>query len=155
MLSTASDGLHGSFLSTNEFGQGLFAVTTSGLTIVQLASVPLGTGSIPPALGTHSGGATPAIRSSGFQSATKATFGGKQAPTTFEDVNALSIVTPVRSPGPQQLLLTNPHVGTVPGTPPSSLNEFSPNQSGACFILVCENFTREGQCTHENLGTPI
>ena len=49
MLSTDVDRLHGNFLTSDEFGQRLFAVTASGLTIVQLANVPLGFGSVAPA----------------------------------------------------------------------------------------------------------
>ncbi len=52
MLSTDIDGLHGSFLTTDENGQRLFAVTTSGLTIIQLASVPLGIGTLSPSIGS-------------------------------------------------------------------------------------------------------
>src|SRR5216684_1183738 len=52
---TDVDGLHGSFLATDENGQRLFAITSSdgtpqhaALTIVQLAAVPLGIGTIVP-----------------------------------------------------------------------------------------------------------
>jgi hypothetical protein len=44
MLATDSDGLHGSFLAIDENGQRIFALTSSGLTAVQLTSVPLGDG---------------------------------------------------------------------------------------------------------------
>ena len=101
MVSTDVDGLHGNFLTGDEFGQRLFAVTTSGLTIVQLANAP-------PASGAAAGGASVTIRGSGFQSTTKAALGGKQASVTFKDMNTLSIVTPAFSPGPQQLVLINP-----------------------------------------------
>src|SRR5439155_440522 len=53
---TDIDGLHGSFLTTDENGQRLFAITSSdgtpqnsALTIIQLAAVPLGIGTIAPA----------------------------------------------------------------------------------------------------------
>ncbi len=108
MLSTDVDGLHGNFLTSDEFGQRLFAVTASGLTIVQPANVPLGFGSAAPASGAAAGGTSVTIRGSGFQSATKVTMGGKQASVTFKDMNTLNIVTPVLSPGPQQLVLINP-----------------------------------------------
>jgi len=42
------DGLHGGFLTTDENGQRLFALTTSGLAIVQLAGIPLGIGTLSP-----------------------------------------------------------------------------------------------------------
>jgi IPT/TIG domain len=83
MLSTDIDGQHGDFLTTDEFGQRLFAITASGLTVVQLASVPLAFGSISPVSATSAGGTSLTIRGSGFQSSTKATLGGKQASVTF------------------------------------------------------------------------
>jgi hypothetical protein len=49
------DGLHGSFLTIDENGQQLFAATTSGLSIVKLANVPLGIGSIVPSSGAAEG----------------------------------------------------------------------------------------------------
>lgn len=108
MLSTDVDALHGNFLTTDEFGQRLFAITASGLTLVQLANVPLGFGSLAPASGAAAGGTTVILRGSGFQSATKVSLGGKQASVTIKDMNTLSIVTPALSPGPQQLVLINP-----------------------------------------------
>ncbi len=108
MLSTDVDGLHGSFLTTDENGEYLFALTTSGLTVIQLANVPLGIGSLSPSSGAAAGGASITIRGSGFQPSTKATLGGKSANVTFKDVNTLLITTPALSTGPQQLILTNP-----------------------------------------------
>jgi len=40
MLSADVDGLHGRFLAIDENGRRIFALTASGLTIVQLARVP-------------------------------------------------------------------------------------------------------------------
>jgi hypothetical protein len=108
MLSTDIDGLHGCFLTTDENGVYLFALTTSGLTVIQLANVPLGIGSLSPSSGAAAGGTSVTIHGSGFQSATNATLGGKSASVTFKDLNTLLITTPALSAGPQQLLLTNP-----------------------------------------------
>jgi large repetitive protein len=80
----------------------------SGLTLVQLASVPLGIGTISPATGAASGGITLTIRGSGFQNGAAVTVGGKTAAVTFKDVNTLTVITPVVSPGPQQIIITNP-----------------------------------------------
>jgi len=41
MLSTDTDGLHGTFLTLDENGQRIFALTTSGVTVLQLSNVPL------------------------------------------------------------------------------------------------------------------
>jgi hypothetical protein len=60
---TDVDGLHGSFLATDENGERLFAITSSdgaaqhaALSIVHLASVPLGIGSVSPLTASASGG---------------------------------------------------------------------------------------------------
>jgi hypothetical protein len=108
MLSADVDGLHGSFLTTDENGEYLFALTTSGLTVTQLAHVPLGIGSLTPSSGAAAGGSSITIRGSGFQSSTKATLGGKSANVTFKDANTLLMTTPVLSAGSQQLILSNP-----------------------------------------------
>jgi len=108
MLSTDVDGLHGSFLTIDENGEHLFALTTSGLTVIQLANVPLGIGSLSPVSGAAVGGISITIRGSGFQSSTKATLGGKPANVTFKDANTLLMTAPALSAGPQQLIRSNP-----------------------------------------------
>jgi hypothetical protein len=112
---TDVDGLHGDFLTTDENGQRLFAITSSdgtpqnaALTIVQLAAVPLGIGTITPATVAATGGATLTIRGSGFQSATTVTINGKSASVTFKDANTLLVTTPSLTAGPQQIIITNP-----------------------------------------------
>jgi hypothetical protein len=108
MLSTDVDGLHGTFLTVDENGQRLFALTTSGLTVMQLSSVPLGIGTLAPASGPASGGTNSTLRGSGFQSGTKATLGGKALTVAFKDQNTLTFTTPALTSGAQQLVLTNP-----------------------------------------------
>ncbi len=117
---TDVDGLHGSFLATDENGQRLFAITSSdgtpqnaALTVIQLAAVPLGIGTITPCTVAATGGATLTIRGSGFQSATTVTINGKAASVTFKDSNTLLVVTPALTPGPQQITLTNPGGETI------------------------------------------
>jgi hypothetical protein len=112
---TAVDGLHGEFLAIDENGQRLFAITSSdgtpqhaALTVVQLAAVPLGIGTVTPNAVAASGGATLTIRGSGFQSATTVTINGKPASVTFKDANTLLVTTPSLSTGPQQIVVTNP-----------------------------------------------
>jgi hypothetical protein len=117
---TDVDGLHGNFLATDENGQRLFAITSSdgtpqnaAITIVQLAAVPLGIGSISPSAVAAGGGATITIRGSGFQSGVAVTLNGKTASVTFKDMNTLLVVTPSLTPGPQQITITNPDGETV------------------------------------------
>jgi len=104
---TDVDGLHGSFLATDENGQRLFAITSSdgtpqnaALTVVQLAAVPLGIGTIAPSTVAATGGAT-------------LTINGKAASVTFKDANTLLVLTPSLNPGSQQIAITNPDDETV------------------------------------------
>ncbi len=113
MLNTDVDGLHGGFLTTDENGRRLFAVTTSGLSIVQLANVPLGIGTLSPSSGSAAGGSVVAVRGSGFQSGITAMLGGKSASVSLTDMNTLVLTTPAVAAGPQQLVLTNPDGETV------------------------------------------
>jgi hypothetical protein len=108
MLSTDTDGLHACFLTVDENGQRIFAITASGLTVIQLASVPLSIGSVTPSSGSAAGGTTLTIRGSGFQSGITVAIGGKTASVTFKDMNTLTVVTPALSTGSQQIVLTNP-----------------------------------------------
>ena len=114
-LMTDVDGLHGSFLATDENGARLFAITStdgspqnSGVTVVQLAKVPLGIGTLNPPSGPAAGGTTIAIRGSGFVSGATVTIGGKSAVVTFKDANTLTVVTPSLPSGAQQLQIQNP-----------------------------------------------
>jgi hypothetical protein len=117
---TDVDGLHGSFLTVDENGQRLFAITSTdgtaqnaGITIVKLANVPLGIGSLNPPTGASTGGTQITIRGSGFESGATVTIGGKSAAVTFKDMNTLTIVTPPMSTGAQRVTITNPDGNTV------------------------------------------
>jgi hypothetical protein len=107
-LSTDVDALHGSFLAVDETGQKIFALTTSGLTIIQLATVPLCIGTISPATAPSSGGTILTIHGSGFQSGATVSIGGKSGATKFVDMNTLTVTTPPLTAGPQQITITNP-----------------------------------------------
>jgi len=117
---TDVDGLHGSFLATDENGQRLFAITSSdgtpqnaALTVVQLAVVPLGIGTVSPSTVAAAGGAILTIRGSGFQSGATVAINGKTASVTFKDASTLSVVVPSLTPGSQQITITNPDGETV------------------------------------------
>lgn len=119
-LLTDIDGLHGDFLTTDENGQRLFAITSSdgsaqnaAITVITLANVPLGIGTLSPATGAAAGGTTVTIRGSGFLTGATVTLGGKACTVTFKDMNTLTIVTPAVSAGPQQMVITNPDGETV------------------------------------------
>lgn len=112
---TDVDGLHGSFLAIDENGQRLFAITSTdgtaqnaGGTVVTLARVPLGIGTITPPYGPAGGGTQITIRGSGFQTGSAVTIGGKTATVTFKDMNTLIVVTPALAPGAQRVSISNP-----------------------------------------------
>jgi hypothetical protein len=107
MLSADVDGLHGSFLAIDENSQRIFALTASGLTVVQLAPVPLTIGTITPN-GAAAGGATLTIRGSGFQIGASASIGGKTATVTFVDMNTIKVTTPSLPAGAQRVVVSNP-----------------------------------------------
>jgi len=105
---TAADALHGSFLATDEWGQKIFALTQSGLTVVELASVPVGIGAASPASVPAAGGTVVTIRGSGFLSGARVTVGGTAASVNFIDADTLEVTTPAMSAGPQRIVVTNP-----------------------------------------------
>jgi len=117
---TDVDGMHGSFLAIDENGQRLFAITSedgaaqnAGVTIVKLANVPLGIGTLTPSNGPTAGGTQITIRGSGFKNGATVTVGGKSAIVTFKDINTLTVVTPALPMGAQRLTITNPDGETV------------------------------------------
>jgi len=112
---TDVDGLHGSFLAIDEYGQRLFAITSkdgsaqnAGVTIVTLANVPLGVGTLTPSNGPAAGGTTLTVRGSGFQTGTTVIIGGKSASVTFIDLNTLTVIAPALTTGAQHVAITNP-----------------------------------------------
>ena len=117
---TDVDGLHGKFLTIDENGQRLFAITSAdgspqnaAMTIMELASAPLGIGSVTPATVAATGGATLTIRGSGFAAGSKVTVGGNPAATSFKDVNTLSVTAPAMTAGPQRIAIANTEGQTV------------------------------------------
>jgi len=111
---TDVDGLHGSFLAIDEDGQRLFAISSkdgtaenAGVTVLKLANVPLGIGTLTPAGGPAGGGTTVTIRGSGFQTGTTVSVGGKPATVTYKDMNTLTVVTPALNVGAQRITITN------------------------------------------------
>lgn len=107
MLSADTDGLHRQFLAIDENGLRIFAPTASGPTVVTLAHVPVGIGTVAAAGGPADEGTSVIIRG-GFQSGATLTTGGKSVAATFVDMNALKLVTPTLANGAQRIVATNP-----------------------------------------------
>jgi hypothetical protein len=108
MLAADIDSLHARFMTVDENGERIFALTASGLTVLQLSQVPLGIGSLTPAVGPVTGATYVTVRGSGFVSGATVTIGGLTAATTFVDMNTLKITTPVLPAGAQSITITNP-----------------------------------------------
>lgn len=88
-------------------GDQIFLLTTAGLTIVDMDSVPLGIGSVTPASGVA--GTLVTIRGTGFVAGTTLTVNGSPASTSFVDASTLTATIPngVQA-GPAQFILTTP-----------------------------------------------
>jgi hypothetical protein len=108
MLAADVDGWHGKFMTVDDNGQNIFALTASGLSVVQLTRVPLGIGTLNPASGAAAGGTSVTLRGSGFLSGASITIAGKNAFVTFVDVNTLKFTTPAMAGGAQGIVVTNP-----------------------------------------------
>lgn len=107
-LKTERDALHGSFLTVDETGKRIFALTESGLSILELGAAPISIGSVQPRSVAVAGGAALTIRGSGFQSGTKVSINGNQIASTFVDANTLRVTTPLLTAGPKRITVTNP-----------------------------------------------
>jgi hypothetical protein len=92
-------------MTIDAYGQSIYLITNSGLTIVQLTSAPLAIGSVIPVKGPA--GTKVTIHGSGFQQATLAAANGLPATVTFVDPNTLDVIAPTTTPGPTQFTVTN------------------------------------------------
>jgi DNA-binding beta-propeller fold protein YncE len=99
-------------MALDETGQRIFLISSTGITIVQLAQEPLSLASANPAAAGP--GAQITIRGSGFESGATISFGGALATTTYVDADTLHVNVPAISPGPVRVTVTNPDGGTYP-----------------------------------------
>jgi hypothetical protein len=95
-------------LAVDESTNTLFAVSVSGLTVVQLVSLPVGIGSVMPNQGSASGGAAVMLNGSGFEQGAEVWFGSEAAQTTFVDSRTLKVLTPPTPSGPARITVRNP-----------------------------------------------
>jgi DNA-binding beta-propeller fold protein YncE len=94
-------------LAITPSGDHIFLLTTAGLTVVTLDSVPLGIGSVSPSAGPA--GTLVTIRGTGIASGTTVTVNGIQAVTSFVDSSTLQVTIPAAlQNGATQFILTNP-----------------------------------------------
>ena len=97
-------------MAIDSFGQNIYLITNSGLSIVQLSNAPLSIGHLTPSAGPA--GTSVTIRGSGFQQTTSVSANGSAATTTFVDQNTLQAIMPNITAGSVQITVTNPAGGT-------------------------------------------
>ena len=98
-------------LAITPTGDRIFLLTTAGLTVVTLDSVPLGIGSVTPLAGPP--GTVVTVRGTGIVSGTSVTANGIQAVVSYVDSSTLQVTIPATAqPGATQLVLTNPDGST-------------------------------------------
>lgn len=95
-------------LTIDETGSRVFLLTTTGLTVVNLADLPLSIGNLQPAQGPATGGTTVVLRGSGFQNGAQVLFDKTPAGVKFIDGSTLQLTTPALSPGGIRIKVLNP-----------------------------------------------
>ena len=86
----------------------IFLITKTGLTVVELSSVPRSIGSITPSAAPAARGTQLTIRGSGSQSGATVMIGGIAAASTYVDADTLQVVAPSLAKGPNSVTVTNP-----------------------------------------------
>jgi hypothetical protein len=87
-------------------GQHIYLITNKGLTVVDLGNAPLSIGHLSQT--TASAGAQIVMRGSGYENGIAATVGGLTAAVSYTDPETLTLTVPAASPGPEDIVLTNP-----------------------------------------------
>ena len=95
-------------LAIDQTGSQVFLITSTGLTIVNIADLPLSVGSVTPAQGPAGGGVAVRIRGSGFESGATVMFGTAGATVSFVDSSTLQVTTPALSVGANRITVVNP-----------------------------------------------
>ncbi|MHB1023624.1 MAG: IPT/TIG domain-containing protein [Acidobacteriaceae bacterium] len=95
-------------LTADPTGRYFFGVTQSGITMMELDSVPLSIGNVQPNFVQPQAGQTLTIRGTGFISGATVTVGGKQVAATYIDPNTLTIDTPALDTGWSDVTVSMP-----------------------------------------------
>ena len=93
-------------MALDDTGERIFLISSTGITVAQLARVPLSISSANPSLGTT--GTLISIRGSGFVSGAGVTFGLVTSTATFVDSDTLQVTLPAIPPGPVRVTVSNP-----------------------------------------------
>lgn len=96
-------------MTIDETGSQVFLLTTTGLTVVKIADLPLSIGNVKPAQGSVSGGTTVVVRGSGFQNGAQVLFNKTPASVEFIDGSTLQVTSPAISAGSVRITVVNPN----------------------------------------------
>ena len=96
-------------MAIDETGSKVFLLTTTGLTVVNIADLPLSIGNVQPAQGSASGGTTVVVRGSGFQNGAQVLFNKTQASAQFIDSSTLQVASPAVPAGAVRITVVNPN----------------------------------------------
>ena len=98
----------GRLLTIDTSGRRMFALTQSGLSVMEFVAAPLSVGGVYPSYGGPAGGTVATVRGSGFQSGALLKFGNTSVNTTWVDENTLSAIVPALPLGLAAITVTNP-----------------------------------------------
>jgi hypothetical protein len=98
----------GRLLTLDPSGQRMFAVTQSGLSVLEFAATPLSVGGVYPTYSSPEGGESATIRGSGFQQGASLKIGDTSVASTWVDEDTLSITVPPLPLGLAAITVTNP-----------------------------------------------
>jgi len=93
-------------LALDETGSRIFLITNTGISILQIAQLPLSIATVTSS--TASVGDQVTIRGSGFKTGATVMFGTAIASATVVDANTITATVPSLSPGPCRITVTNP-----------------------------------------------
>jgi hypothetical protein len=96
-------------MTIDETGSQVFLLTTTGLTVVNIADLPLSIGNMQPAQGSAAGGTTVAVRGSGFQNGAQVLFNTTPANVHFIDGSTLQVTSPAVPAGTVRITVVNPN----------------------------------------------
>ena len=95
-------------IALDDVNRRIFAISASGLTVLQLPTFPLGIGTIQPNQGPPTGGVLVTVHGSGFAQGAQVSFGSQLASTTFIDQETLTFTAPASMSGAVRISINNP-----------------------------------------------
>lgn len=96
-------------LTIDDTGSRVFLLTATGLSVVEIADLPLSIGNLQPAQGSAAGGTAVSIRGSGFQNGSQVLFNNTSVSAQFVDGFTLQVTSPAVDAGAIRITVVNPN----------------------------------------------